>query len=374
MTLANRELFNKLKQLLPSEAPSENPPTPRWIQTNAIEKKWLKEAKFKVDLDLNFGSQSCLTLVFLDTKTYLLSVGLELNNLGEDFQEIPINAGLFCAAVQELNLQPIASDSIGLELYENVFTPVAPGGPGISYLLDSVNKFFPLVKIFEIKAESPLITPEPSLFRVALFAVTNCVGLITLQWTATGLENARAICSSQQKFLPFELVLRAVIERKNVHAFLELYRCIEFLFPFPKINQLRKKLSVELSTQELSEAVEDVLGWRPTEESALQKLFSALPDDVISSFRGALSLKNIEDEFLASKVATVLYKLRNDCVHFRPIQRTSTLQSSVIWELLLQTMLLAIPSLYASQVRVVEVVTPRSTVPPTTEELGSDFN
>lgn len=353
MISVNCKLFNKLKQLLPLEVPAEAPPLKRWIETTTEEKKWLREVKFQTDSDLKFGNQKSLALASLESTNYLISVGLEIDLPQDDFDELPVNAGAFCAAVNDLDIEPIGGEAIGFDLLENIFTPAEVTGVGVSYPLETVAKYFPQVRIFQIKTGSPLLKPEPCLFQIALFAVTKCTDLITLNWTSTGLENARAISSAQKPFLPFELVLRAIIERKNTHAFLELYRCIEFLFPFPKINELKTKLELTLSTVELSESVESILGWRPTEDSALQRLFRTLPPEIVAAFRQALLLETYEGDSLSSKVADVLYKLRNDCVHFRPIQRMSTLQLNVKWELLLQTMLLAIGSLYANQLGVI---------------------
>ena len=358
MISVNRELFNKLKQLLPLGVSAEASSPNRWIETTNEEKKWLKDVKFQTDSDLKFGNQKSLALASLESTNYLISIGLEIDLPQDDFDEVLVNAGAFCAAVNDLDIEPIGGEAIGLELLENIFTPAEVIGKGVSYPLEAVVKYFPQVRMFQIKTGSPLLKPEPCLFQVALFAVTRCTGLITLNWTSTGLENARAISSAQKPFLPFELVLRAIIERKNTHAFLELYRCIEFLFPFPKINELKTRLALTLSTVELSESVETILGWRPTEDSALQRLFRTLPSEIIAAFQQALLLEAYQGTSLCSKVADVLYKLRNDCVHFRPIQRMSTLQLSVKWDLLLQTMLLAISSLYASELDAIAEVSP----------------
>lgn len=348
MISINKELFIKLKQFLPREIPAEIPPVSRWVETTFSEKKWLREVKFETDTDLKFGDQKSLALAFLESEIYLISVGLELDLPQDDFDSLPVNAGLFCAALSDLNIEPVGGDNVGLDLLENIFRPAEAGASGISYSLQAVAVFFPKVSFFRINSESPLLKPEANLFQIALFAVTKCPHLITLNWTSIGLENARALCAAQKPFLPFELILRAIIERKHSHAFLELYRCIEYLFPFPKINELREKLALTLPTAELCEHIENILGWRTLEDSALKHLFRTLPADVVFGFQQAFSIEDNSND-LQAKVAERLYKLRNDCVHFRPVQRISTLQATVKWELLLQVMLLAIGYLYENQ-------------------------
>lgn len=351
MVEVNSDLFKKLRNLLPRDSEAEVPPVKRWITTTPFEKEWLKNIKLQTDLDLVFGDQRSLSLATFQSENYLISVGLDLDLAQEDFEEISVNAGIFCAVICDLNVNPIGEvERIAYELLENVFIPSQSTEAGVSYFLSTVEKYFPKIRIFKIRTGSPLLDPMPNLLAISLFAVTKCSQLITLKWSANGLENARAISSARDPFLPFELVLRAIIEKKNTHAFLELYRCIEFLFPFPKINELKKKLKLTLPSTEISELVEETLGWRPTEGAALKRLFVTLPQEILSELNKALWPKGNKTEVVSDKVAELLYRLRNDCVHFRPIQRTSDFQVTVNWELLLQTLLLAISSLYSNHV------------------------
>lgn len=175
--------------------------------------------------------------------------------------------------------------------------------------------------------------------KIGLFVVTNCASLQSLNWSQSGLEIARVISTIEVDLFPYELILRAIVERKWDNAFLEIYRCIEFLLPFPKINELKNKLKLDSHCSEISEVIEDVLGWRPTEEGALQGLFKDLPPNLLIDFEISFNTELSEKKFDNKKAASLVYKLRNDCVHFRPIQRASSLRSSVKWKTLLHTML-----------------------------------
>ena len=349
MISANNELFSRLRKLLPPDTPELNAPIKRWIVTNPEEKRWLKGLTFSTDRDLHFGGHSSMCLAFFDSDVFLVGVDVQLSLPEDEFESLEVNAGIFCAAIIELKIEPFVTELTSLQLIENVFLPLEHPSPnGVEHKHSAIQEFFPPIKIFRIRAESPLLGTDSSLFRVALFAATKCPRLISLPWTSEGLEMARTVSSTERAEVPFELVLRAVLERKWEHAFLEIYRCMEFLFPFPKISELKKRLNFAGSSVEVSESIEDILGWRPIEEAAMQALFRSLQPASVETFRQALGIERSDVLDLNKAVANSLYRLRNDCVHFRPVQRRSNAHKKVKWEILLQEMLKAVNEFYSA--------------------------
>lgn len=352
MIAANEELFSLLRTHLPADSPQISKSIPRWIATNQDEKRWLKEVVFLTDSDLRFGGHYRMSIASFNSESFLVSVDFQPNLPTDDFDFLEVNAGLFCAAVVELKIEPLVTESIGLELIQNVFLPLEDMSlKGVEHAFTAIREFFPPIFLFKIRSASPLLGSESSLFRVALFTATKSPELMSLPWTSEGLEIARAVSTLEKVALPFELVLRAVLERKWEHAFLEIYRCMEFLFPFPKVNELKKRLKLDESTAEVSASIEDILGWRPLEEVAIQALFKPLAPDNAESFCQALGMERRDDTDINKAIATFVYRLRNDCVHFRPVQRKSTLRENVKWELLLQEMLRAVNDFYINELR-----------------------
>lgn len=338
----NEQLFRKLSYLLPEDYQQFEPPLKHWLKTTESEKNWLKNVKFKKDETLIFNDTQQLALALIDNETYLICVGLS-PSISEDFEYTQINSGLFCAAIIELNIKPLTGEPLSLELANSIFTPPTEDNKtGIEHELHEISKYFPDILIFKIHVKSSFLTQPLNLPRIGLFIVTNCSNLQSLTWPESGIEIAKVISTTEIDVFPYALILRAITERKWDNAFLEVYRCIEFLLSFPKINELKIKFNLEThcsEISEISEIIENILGWRPTEEGALQGLFKNLPKDILANFAISFNIELGKNGFDNKKAASLVYKLRNDCVHFRPIQRASTLRSSINWESLLDVML-----------------------------------
>lgn len=349
MTTANEQLFKKLKCLLPQDYQQIRPNLNYWINTNEIEKEWLKNVRFETDEMFQFGGFYQLAIAVFENNKYLVCSGLKPELSTSDFEYFKINSGLFCAAIIELNINPLVSESIGFELAENIFTPIEDiTKKGVGYDLDKITKYFPEISIYKIHSKSPFFSLTPTLSRVGLFVATKCEILHHLDWSQAGLETVRVVSTIDVEIFPFELLVRAVNSRKWDHSFLEIYRSIEFLYPLPKINELKVELKLNVSSVEISGIIEDILGWHPIEEVALQKLFKNLPASLLNDFKTAFP--NAEnDGFDNRRAASLIYKLRNDCVHFRPIHMASSLRSKVNWKALLQAMLNAALFCYESQ-------------------------
>ena len=339
MTIANEALFKKLTAVLPQELQHSQREISHWIQSSNEEKNWLKNAKIEKDDHFDFDKINKIAIASLNGDQYLICSGLQPNLPSEDFEYYPLNSGIFIATIVDLDIQPLIREDTHFELAENIFIPILDYvTTGIEHSLTSIEKYFPKISLYKIPQKSPFRKLTPALARIGLFVTTKCRELHHLNWSEAGLETARVSSTLDIEIFPYELILRAITERKWTHAFLEAYRAIEFLYPLPKINELKSKLKSDLPIQEISELIEDTLGWRPTEEGALQGLFKNLPANLHSDFGVSFNLdkNNLPD---SKKIATMIYKLRNDCVHFRPAQKTSALASTVNWQLLLQTML-----------------------------------
>lgn len=351
MTTTNEALFEKLESLLPAGYIQTQRHINRWLATTNTEKNWLKNAKFEKDEQFNFGGNSKLALIYLDNQIYLIFSELNPDLPENDFERQEINSGIFCASIFELSIQPLKRNDIGFEIADNVFIPTPDFvTTGKDYKLESIEKFFPKMYLYKIHSKSPFSKLKPILPRVGLFAITKCNELHSLNWTQTGLEKSRIISTLDIDIFPHELTVRAIVEKKWEHAFLEIYRSIEFLYPFPKINELKEKLDLSISTQNLSDLIEDTLGWRPIEEPTLQALFKDLPQNLLDDFNASFTAQAPDTLPTTQKMASLIYRLRNDCVHFRPLQKRSNSGASVKWDLLLQTMLSSSHFFYEKQI------------------------
>ncbi len=349
MTRANEVLFHTLHDLLPVDIKNATALGKRWIRTTDAEKDWLQNVVFSYDQMLRFDEHRQFLIATHNSITYLVCIGLTIQSPPEEFQEIPKNAGLFGALVFELKLSPLEKDGLGFSLAENIFVPIQHSSKGTPYNLEDITSYFPDITTYRIHSNSPLLKGQSSLYRIGLFATANCPILQSLKWSQASLNTIQEICTVDTDSFPHELILRALIEKKFEHAYLEIYRSIEFLYPIPKINKLKTVLGLSGTPEDLSEKIENILGWRPTEEGAIQHLFNDFAAPLVEDFRDAFGVNNPDQDFTAVNAASLVYRLRNDCVHFRPINKKSPLLNKVDWEKLLQTMLSATHHCYQIQ-------------------------
>ena len=124
---------------------------------------------------------------------------------------------------------------------------------------------------------------------------------------------------------PRENILVSLTTAHNNHAFLEVYRCIEFLLQLPYALALKNELQSSHSALDIASASREHLSWRRKEKPALIKLFKLVDVNLISQlgfentplFR-SLSLTLTPTGWSRTghaKVAERIYKLRNHLVH-----------------------------------------------------------
>ena len=199
------------------------------------------------------------------------------------------------------------------------------------------------VLVFSINEDSPLNGANE--IDVAYFLYCQIESSIRLP-----------ITSIRQRF--FDLLLpTSLAPKENIflsytsvhwkHAFLELYRCVEGLYSFPRAVALKGSLDLKLPAFKVAEACYNDLGWRRKEEDSLTKLFSLLPPQS-TELAEVLSIGgNTVDENtdLATKAAEKIYRIRNHLVHQIDSVSFGKLKDSE-WLLLINFLLFVIEALY----------------------------
>lgn len=114
------------------------------------------------------------------------------------------------------------------------------------------------------------------------------------------------------------------------HSFLELYRCLEWLYVLPRILDLKNAIEYTKTGSELAKECMNKLSWRKKEEDSLQKLLlSAFEHDIHfkeeSTWLGIFSDIKPAPEAIANYV----YRLRNQFVHqFNPVDEVKLSDSN----------------------------------------------
>jgi len=250
-----------------------------------------------------------------------------------------MNAGLFTALVVELkipvkNLNPY-------EIVEHVIPRYKGIGDYRGHALDEVIEFFENVAVFRIPHDSAL--PPHDIYRILGFWTLRNRERIILNISDDTLASLEALVLEGATSVPFLNVVESLHAAHWQHAFLEAYRPVERLFAFDYIENLHKELAITVPLLEFVAKIEEVIGWRPKEDDAIERLCALMPDTASKIFeRVKLNGGGVADE----KMAKWIYKLRNSVVHFRPSTERINLESEH-WDEILRATFMLVAAIYA---------------------------
>lgn len=331
MKKANQIVFDRLAELADSDIVRLSEST-KYIKTTVDEKNWLKAVKFFRNEDLFIDRHRFFALAEFQSQKYVLQIGCgPVGHIDEDLLLQQSNAGLFTALVADLGLPLLDGMNLKLEICDQVFLP-SKNSEVIGFECADIEKYFVSYFCYMVIPDSTLWDQdnEMTLQKTALYLLGHSPEVIYLNASLEAMESLKTLARLDIKIVPFDRIFRAFIERRYEHAFLDLYRCLEMLFSLKKIDVLRSRLNLNTAHLEISADIEDALGWRPVEKNALAEIFNCFPDDVIDPLKSCFN--NTAD------VSANVYNLRNECVHFRPLQKKSILAKQVDWAFLLESM------------------------------------
>lgn len=103
------------------------------------------------------------------------------------------------------------------------------------------------------------------------------------------------------------------------HKFIEIYRCIENLYPIFAIKQLYDDLNIDKSKTNITnfyQRINDELGWNRKERDSLEKIVATVNNDLIKNY----FLKAKPPKYKETDIHNFLYDTRNSIVHFCVIE------------------------------------------------------
>jgi hypothetical protein len=316
----NQRLFSRLGEVAKKVAPQDLLNFPRAIATDPNGKSWLQNAKVKKSPHLVLGPKAQFAIVELENSCFLAAVGVEIAfPLESDMRQIELNSGAFTLLATELDVPLNDSDSLGYELLENVFIPAESKSDKFVLLpMEVVDKYFAKISLFEVRNESSLLSDNSKDYRIALAAVLCANAARPLAWSSTTLERLSEMAMDKDEKAPFHLLFRMLTESRGDAAFLAVYRCIEQLFPLPKIATLCNELGVTMPAMQVAKSLEQHLGWRRPEIESLTQIMASVPPSLLDQLKGFFTIAaDIQDP--AQAIAKAIYDLRNRCVHFRAL-------------------------------------------------------
>lgn len=296
------------------------PPTHGYMDSKRID---LNGFDVKEELSYLTRYQRTDIYVHIKTKFYLYSKGKNQNkewllvHIGSnqlvapaEFEELDYSPGIFARLVLDgLNL-------VGSEhsiLIDHVYAEID--------LIDTnfIKNSFERFTAYRFLAPQEFEDPENNNMQITdavlSFIVENPSILITLKDFEPNMLTVIRKFTTQSRKIPTIYFCDALLEYRWRSAFVEIYRCIESMFPIVWIEKM-----LEGSTDnDLIKRIDNIflafdreLKWKPNEAASLKEMFQAIPESditVANQRLGFLSVpKNLYEQF---------YNVRNSIVHSR---------------------------------------------------------
>ena len=205
--------------------------------------------------------------------------------------------------------------------------------------LEDIIPYFISLNIYKVKPDTPYSFKD--LYQIKGYFNIN-LNRNNINFSQSIKTNFLSIFESGLTSIPMDLVELAYKSNQYKQVFLELYRCIEQLYPIPTLQNLLRADGISLTCPiTTAELLETQLNWRPKESDAIEAIFKDLDEVIKTKFESAKS--NTEYSGLGN--ATFVYRLRNANVHFRKKLGKGSLDISK-WEILIDAMLEATLHLY----------------------------
>lgn len=336
---ANKLAFKNLSEQLKEYANITSQSGRRYISTNTVEKAWLINSVISQNIKL-LPSVTAVMIEFEDSK-YIVLIGLGVPQQNLDtaiIEDLDLNAGLVTLLVTEnlVNLNP----TINFLEFDNeiMYQHIDTAYSGHNFI--DLIPFLEPIQFYKL-TENSLLSNE-DLDRVLLYIYSNNSNNLILKFSDSVLRTISEISLVSSKHISYGLILYSLISTNYKHAFLELYRLIERLFPVNYLKDFYSKVMTDLHFIEFAAELENITTWRPREDEAIEKIFCLSNESTKESFKAffesSVTLKAQTDH-------KYFYKLRNSIVHFRANHEEFELTNDQ-WNLLILATLYLIDQQY----------------------------
>ncbi len=332
----NRHLFERLEQFLPTESETiaslkTGIDSIRYIGTKngSYAQTILQNSDFFEKVTT--FDKSLLYAISVDEKKYLVITGTaeisssflkgietiqDPDNLEQDLK---FNSGLVTSLFADNNFPIQIDDDKKFILVEKVFG--REGREDGKFKPSDLTEYFSDFTIWEIGVNFENLNYNSllSIYSGYLFVSGKNVNL---NFSETSKQNIKLLIEE----LPMELIggniYRAVTAMEWKHAFLEMYQCIEYLFPIPYLKTLATSMKDSTLLHKLFVNTENDLGWRPKENEALSNLLRRIESkpsfiDILGSISAFVGSTPANADNNIAFVAKHIYNIRNSIAHFR---------------------------------------------------------
>ncbi|MEG4944394.1 hypothetical protein [Microcoleus sp. F4-D5] len=334
---ANKYIFEVLAEFVQTSevaVPVSN--NKRCIKTNTKDKKWLQELKI-INKQLILPNFQTASFEF-NSQKYFVAVGWQNKQTidsDEVIEFVELNAGIVTALLFELKI-PLSHEAKPYDIADRILynDPINSIIKYENFYL--ISNFFEPFSVYRIPENSPFIEKNDiDLIRISGFYALKNSQLIALKFSSQTFDKFENIFFEGSKNIPYANLLFSLVSVSWKYSFLDIYRCIERLFPLLYLEILYNKLNIADSLLKFSAEVEDCLIWKPKETDAVNKLIDDSPEEARKLLREIKKLLYGTEE---GDCGDFVYKIRNSIVHFRPATESINIEEDN-WDMLIRASL-----------------------------------
>lgn len=305
---ANRRLFAHLEEYCARrEEPLGTAGAVRWVHSPVeVDRETLKNAK--VLENLRYGRYRALCHLELANSHYVGLVGFDFPIELPQLVAQEVTSGFAVTLLSELRPQPLAGPSAVRDVVE-VGQRGETGYAG--HESEAIQTLFPSLQLLECRQP-----PEgDAIWRLFLMICSQECQQGGSWMEAELTEALVSLTDLSVAALPYRAICLSMFDADPRSLFMALYRCIEATYAYESAQKIVDKFSLEVTWQELAEALDEEIGWHPQEASSLNLVLKhALQADLDELCR----LFKVEaGTDVAATAGKVLYRLRNRVVHHR---------------------------------------------------------
>jgi len=218
---------------------------------------------------------------------------------------------------------------------------------------EKLKGYFEDFKIFKILDDDFFLNHNGKLdiFNLLSFLLIEKNSMGRVPFEEQSLSKFYDISIEKNPYIPYEFIMESLLAIRWKHIFKDLYRCIEALYAFPKAQKFIEDIEYPniMEIEKVILSLEEKLGWRPTEQQALQELLTFLDEKSIENF---LIVYPYDGDKKVEYIAKKIYRLRNSLVHYRKaLYSEENNLSDEQWNQLIRSMLIFIQKIYKEMYR-----------------------
>lgn len=207
----------------------------------------------------------------------------------------------------------------------------------VKELLPYYEKFI----VFNVNQNSALA--GKSVFWFSYIIAAHWKGAAARHVTATALYQISTVYDNNLWHFPIDNARLAIVATHFKHTYIDLYRCIEWLYVLPRCMMVKAELNLQQKASKLAKTLSEKLAWRRTEKDSLELLLLAsgldnldsklVNDCLLSELQpipphgpmlqkpgvqtGENQIPTLDDwrKYAAKALASRLYAVRNQFVH-----------------------------------------------------------